>query len=378
MILLILLVPFVTAGILKQDEHSQHGHRQAQHHYGNHPSLQRHHTSSHHQPGQSPLDHRGHLQDELRDATGYDQYNPIDQDHYQNEMFESVDKQNCHFVEKIVYKDDCVPYTEKTCSTHQREHCDVVHENNCTAVVDEFEDRECFDVTELVCHLEETVDYEVIEETVTIQRCKSVSDQGCDTVYDMETTTKDDYQCVEVEHHSCYNEEKIVKDRTCIFSVDFECGKLSAYQKTEICEKIPTKKCYDTPRKIRQEVCQPKISKHCEKFKNKYPYPVEKQNCHSEPMKKCKLETHNRPKKAKKYNYVKVCQPVKRQVCDDCGKKKLRPVCRQIERNVCSYRPEEVCENQQREFCFKAEAVMKEKVCVPNKIETIDETLRYV
>merc|ERR1712219_78611 len=31
-------------------------------------------------------------------------------------------------------------------------------------------------------------------------------------------------------------------------------------------EKTPTKKCYDTPRKVQEEICKPQTSKYCEKF----------------------------------------------------------------------------------------------------------------
>ena len=97
-----------------------------------------------------------------------------------------------------------------------------------------------------------------------------------------------------------------MKDRTCIFSVDFDCKKKKPYDgKGAVqCEKTPTKKCYDTPRKVQEEICKPQTSKYCEKFTNEFPYPVEKQNCHTEPMKKCELESRTRPKKAKKYIYI--------------------------------------------------------------------------
>jgi len=54
---------------------------------------------------------------------------------------------------------------------------------------------------------------------------------------------------------------------------------------------------------VQEEICKPQTSKYCEKFTNSFPYPVEKQSCHTEPMKKCELESRTRPKKAKKYLY---------------------------------------------------------------------------
>jgi len=317
----------------------------------------------------------------LGDSTGNVEYKPIEPEHYNpREIYKAGNMDDCHWVEKLVYKDECVPYTEKRCYTQQREHCKDVYQKNCTAVIDEFEERECFDVKELVCQLAEVIDYEMVEETFTVQRCTRVNDRVCDTVYDLDKTTKDDFQCVEIEHQKCWEEDKVVKDRTCVYSVDFECGKAKKHdgKGSVTCEKVPTKKCYDTPRKVREEVCKPKVSKYCEKFTNEFPFPVQKQNCHNEPMKKCELETRSRPKKAKKYNYVKECKEVKRQVCDDCEKKKLRPVCDKIQKNVCSYKPEETCEEEHKKYCFKSEMKLKEKVCAPNKKEIVDETLRYV
>ena len=119
---------------------------------------------------------------------------------------------------------------------------------------------------------------------------------------------------MDVDFTYCWDEDKVVKDRTCIFSVDHDCGKFKPKdgKGSVTCEKVPTKKCYDTPRKVREQICHPRTNKFCEKFTNEIPYPVEKQNCHSEPMKKCEIETLSRPKKAKKYNYVKECKPIAR------------------------------------------------------------------
>merc|ERR1712126_447076 len=287
---------------------------------------------------------------------------------------------DCHYVDKIVYKDECVPYVEKTCYTQQEEHCEDMFEKNCTAVIDEFEERECFEVTELQCQLSESIQYEVVQESYTVLRCTRTSDRVCDTVYDLAISTRDDFQCIDVEHQYCWDEEKIIKDRTCTYSVDFECGKSKPVDGKDSvdCDKVPTKKCYDTPRKIREEVCKPRISKYCEKFTNEFPHPVEKQNCHSEPMKTCELETRHRPKKAKEYVYHKECKPVKRRVCDDCEKKKLRATCDKIQRNVCSYKPKEKCVDEPKKYCFKTEAMLHKKVCLSEKKVIVDETLSHV
>merc|ERR1739849_49807 len=267
---------------------------------------------------------------------------PIDPDYYSpNEVYKIKDKDDCHPVERTVYKDECLPYIEKTCYTQQVEQCKDVYEKNCTSVIDESEHRECFDVTELICKLVENIQYEMVDETYTVQRCTRVTDRVCDTVYDLDVTTKDDKGAVK-------------------------------------CEKVPKKKCYDTPRKVREETCKPVHSRFCEKFTNEFPVPQQKQNCHTEPMKRCELEVRSRPKKAKKYVYHKDCKPVTRKVCDTCEKKTLSPVCDKIHKQVCKYKPEEKCHEEKKEYCFKTEKIIIDKVCVGEKKEVYDDTFSYV
>merc|ERR1711872_658288 len=121
-------------------------------------------------------------------------------------------------------------------------------------------------------------------------------------------------------------EEKIINDVTCTNSVEFNCKRDKSTKndgygpKGVICTRKPTQNCYNIPRKIQVEFC--KI----------FPFPVEGQNCHFEPKKICELEMKTRPKKAKKYSYTKDCKEQPREICDQCEKKSLRPVCEMQER----------------------------------------------
>ena len=40
----------------------------------------------------------------------------------------------CHKVEKVVFENQCEPYTEKTCWTQNKEHCEGKMFKNCTGV----------------------------------------------------------------------------------------------------------------------------------------------------------------------------------------------------------------------------------------------------
>merc|ERR1712072_920500 len=190
-----------------------------------------------------------------------------------------------------------------------QEECKPVSYNNCTGVIETDIERVCFDVNELVCDLVEAIHYETLEETYQVQRCFTGKDRVCDTTY------------------------KIDNDVTCTNSVEFNCKRDKSTKndgygpKGVVCTQKPTQSCYNIPRKIQVEVCKTDVHRYCEKFSNTFPFPVEEQNCHFEPKKICELEMKTRPKKAKKYSYTKDCQEQPREICDQCEKKSLQPVC---------------------------------------------------
>merc|ERR1712042_207402 len=124
-------------------------------------------------------------------------------------------KPYCHIEEKVVFENQCEPYTEKTCWTQNEEDCKPVMYKNCTGVIQTKIDRVCFNVNELVCSLVENIHYETLEETYQVQRCFTGKDRVCDTTFKIDTTTKDDYQCINVETPNCYMEEKVINDVTC-------------------------------------------------------------------------------------------------------------------------------------------------------------------
>merc|ERR1711942_564392 len=234
----------------------------------------------------------------------------------------------CHMVEKVVFENQCEPYVERTCYTQNKESCVTKPFNNCTG-----------------------------------------KDRVCDTTYKIDMTTKDDYQYTNIETPNCYMEEKIINDVTCTNSVEFKCKRDKSTKndgygpKGVVCSRKPTQNCYNIPRKIQVEVCKTDVHRYCEKFSNIFPFPVEEQNCHFEPKKICELETKTRPKKAKKYSYTKDCKEHPREICDQCEKKSLRPVCEMQERLKCVYNPVEKCRDEPKEYCHKVEEVVLEEVC---------------
>merc|ERR1711887_457688 len=176
----------------------------------------------------------------------------------------------CHMVEKVVFENQCEPYTETTCWTQNHEECAPKRYKNCTGVVETSVERVCFDVNELVCDLVEAIHYETLEETYQVQRCFTGKDRVCDTTYKIDMTTKDDYQCTNVETPNCYMEEKVINDVTCTNSVEFNCKRDKSTKndgygpKGVVCARMPTQSCYNIPRKIQVEVCKTDVHRYCE------------------------------------------------------------------------------------------------------------------
>merc|ERR1712149_66487 len=239
-------------------------------------------------------------------------------------------KPNCHWQQKTTFQDRCEDYDEKTCWTQNEEQCSSYLVNTCTPVVNTGVDRRCFNVTELICELVESVHYRQVEENFHVQSCYTTKDRVCDTVHEIDTTTKDDLQCVELESPNCHMEDKILVDKVCTDTVEFECSpdkKLdnAGYGvKDTVCREIPKHDCYDSPRTVQVEVCEPEY---------------------------------------KVYWYPEDCKQVPREICDQCETKTLAPACLREERLTCKYTPKTECKVEAKQYCYKAEVTEMKEVC---------------
>merc|ERR1712240_590349 len=229
----------------------------------------------------------------------------------------------CKQVEKVIHEDICEPYVKKTCFTEVIQKCKDIVTPNCTAVVEVVPDQECFTVEDVDCDLVEHMDVEVVPETYFEQRCFTEQETVCDVVnqVDMDHGVVDD--CIEVEKSDCWEEEKVVKDRECCFSVELDCKKLRSLQ----------------------------------------PFPVPNQKCVSKPVKRCVVEEKSKPKKLKNFVYSKECKPVPRKVCEKADREVLRETCDQVVSQVCKYKPSKHCTEEKLEHCYKADRVVHEEVC---------------
>merc|ERR1712020_578332 len=251
----------------------------------------------------------------------------------------------------------------------------------------------------------ENVQYEEIPAVFTVQKCHNVKERVCDTVYDTEFTERDDFQCVNVVNPYCAVKEHTVYDKTCRTLVHFDCKAQdfaasashtsgshgtdgyggpaypseghgdsgygvsdsgyggSGYGPEHTCKKTHETKCYTTPRTVSTKYCEDREEKVCEKLTERVPVPSEKQNCHDENKKLCELEQSSQPKQVKKYVYTKHCRPVPKTVCDNADQMFLQPSCVPSSRKVCSYHPEEKCENVPKQHCRKVPYQVKVMQC---------------
>merc|ERR1711881_750976 len=189
----------------------------------------------------------------------------------------------CHMVEKVVFKNQCEPYTETTCWTQNQEHCEPVMYNNCTGVIETDIERVCFDVNELVCDLVEAIHYETLEETYQVQRCFTGKDRVCDTTYKIGMTTKDDYQCTNVETPNCYMEEKnchFEPKKICELEMKTRPKKAKKYSYTKDCKEQPREICDQCEKKSLRPVCEMQQRLECIYTPKEECRDEDKQYCH--------------------------------------------------------------------------------------------------
>merc|ERR1712203_1317988 len=158
----------------------------------------------------------------------------------------------------------------------------------------------------------------------------------------------------------CQDKIVTIMDVTCKDTFDFDCQKKKAadlgmegYGMFTSCEKIPRRRCYETPRQVRTEVCQPDHSRFCQKVTNEHP----------EPKKVCELQRRTRNKKAKRYSYSQDCRPVARNICETCEVKEVVPRCEQESRLTCTYVAKEKCMEKAEQYCYKQEVKTQVEVC---------------
>ena len=92
------------------------------------------------------------------------------------------------------------------------------------------------------------------------------------------------------------------------------------------------------------------------------PSPWRSRTATSSPRRSANCSRRPAPKKAKKYSYTKDYKEQPREMCDQCEKKSIQPIC-DMQRLVCKYEPEESCREEAKQYCHKVEKMVVEEVC---------------
>jgi len=303
---------------------------------------------------------------------------------------------NCKTYYDTEYTEKCVHYNDQVCYTTYQESCHDVDRKKCQGIVTTDQVRQCIGVDELLCGLVETVQHEMVHTSHTVQKCQTIKERVCDTVYEPASKTQDDYQCIKVPTYNCYHKDKTVYEKVCRHETKVDCQVYekdsygSDYQKPAAsgyggdsygndyqkpayaeevtdysydCKNKTSVNCYDTPRVVKHLVCTDGEEKVCEKFPEKVPSAVEKQNCHDEDKKVCEMEVRKQPKQVKKYVYKKQCRKVPRQICSSADVKRLVPQCTSTSYKSCDYQPSDKCEHVPQKYCFNVPRKIKKTQC---------------
>merc|ERR1719383_1142214 len=127
---------------------------------------------------------------------------------------------------------------KKTSLTEVVQKCKDVVTPDCKAVVDHIPDQECFTVDDVACDLIEHPQHEVVPEIFYVQKCFTESAQVCDLTHGAVSNEKNTVDCIKVETSECWEEEKVVKDEECCYSMELNCKK-----------SVKGQKCHMEPRK---------------------------------------------------------------------------------------------------------------------------------
>jgi len=279
---------------------------------------------------------------------------------------------HCRMVETVSPVEKCNTYTEKRCSTAHELVCESTRQKNCTVHVDQKVTRKCFNVTEQLCNLAlDTADSFYVDGA----DCNKVNQTLCNVVFNVEMITVAAYECTKVPIRKCIKKWKVLMDETCISRMDLkpESGHRQPSQE------VPTQKCYNTPRWVKEKECKVEEDKVCRKLQTREPVPKSVNVCRVQENKLCSVgSSDSSTQRTVEYKQPK-CHPVEKQVCGRSSKETLVPVCEELPVNSCTHKPRVNCsQEEEKKFCFVKDVLQYKKVCSQKSAEDyLDQILYY-
>ena len=226
---------------------------------------------------------------------------------------------------------------------------------------------------------------------------KFVLERICDTIYQYDHVTTDDFVCEEIIKPKCDTKWETLYDKTCKTTYRFDCrspmpnigygafnlmpmqqvhrfespmgNNLDPYKTGQYsqnpygphqankgaCRKIPKKRCYTTPRRVKIQECREVKENSCQKVKKRVPRPTQKQSCRDEPYEKCEMEKQHQITMMPTPIFEEVCDDEDREICDFVGKTTLELRCVNQTRHICEWGPKRgECNKIPKEHCYKA------------------------
>ena len=121
------------------------------------------------------------------------------------------------------------------------------------------------------------------------------------------------------------------------------------------CRRIPNKRCYKTPRRVKIQKCEEEKERKCQKVSNRDPRPTQQQSCHDEPYEECEVEKQHQAKMLQVPKYTEECETVPRELCDTTGTTTLEVKCVDETKPVCEWEQsaEPECTKTPREHCYQ-------------------------
>ena len=293
---------------------------------------------------------------------------------------------------EIKFRDKCDEYEEEECYTKHEEQCDIMTFQNCGLVPKETHERKCEEVNEQICHLRRSYKTEQVLDYEPKSKCHHSTRRICDTVWQFDHSTNDEFICKKVSRPKCTKRWKIIYEKTCKSTYRFDCrggGSIQSngnwvlnslhqvhgygngmqnqdrenhtankYSNEDFdnfrCQRIPVKRCYTTPRRVRSHKCEQAEEQKCQKVTNRTPRPVQHQSCHDEPYEECEVESQQHPKIMQIPVYTEDCRAMPREICDNQGKTTLEVKCVNEIKPVCKWKPKaEQCHKTPRKHCYK-------------------------
>ena len=133
------------------------------------------------------------------------------------------------------------------------------------------------------------------------------------------------------------------------------------------CNKHPTERCHETPRRVKTKKCEEREEQKCERVSSMNPRSVQHQSCHDAPYVECDVEEKQEMKVVQVPSYTEEYKEIPIKICDNYGASTLEVKCVNETKPVCEWKAAEpTCSKIPREHCYKIPYLVENTDCDEN------------